>query len=84
MEREKVEGGREGGWKGGRKGGREEGREGEVQLEQEHEGKKVGMGDTIQVHLSYIVGNAETCWYIYILLHIFEGPGTPTHTWPRL
>ena len=53
--RERESGGRVGGRegrKGGRKGGREVGREGEVQLEQEHEGRKVGMRDTIQVHLA--------------------------------
>ena len=56
------EGGRrdEGRREGGREGERKGGREGEVQLEQEHEGRKVGMGDTNQVHLSYIVGNAES------------------------
>ena len=46
-----MEGGREEGREGGREGERKGGREGEVQLEQEHEGRKVGMGDTIQVHL---------------------------------
>ena len=49
------EGGREGRWKGGRKGGREEARKGEVQLEQEHDGRKVGMGDTIQVYTSELI-----------------------------
>ena len=54
--RERESGGRKGGRvegrEGGRERGREGGREGEVQLEQEHEGRKVGMGDTVQVHLN--------------------------------